>query len=526
MAGGKETPRQKMIGMMYLVLTALLALNVSSAVLEKFAILNTTLEAMIKEVGVTNGYKLAGIKNTKSEKPEVLQAVAKAEQVRKMTQKTLTTLDSIKKVLSTDYEGLPLVGAELVGNTNLAEEKMLDEQSTLAPAYEKILTDYHGNLQEISKMKFPPLTKKAVDFPELKNENGKVEHADLNFIDFSFEGTPTMPAITSITQMQTQILEYEGLVLDSLNDVAQGQLIKFDKVVPMVIGPTVVAAGAKYEGRMFMAGASSGATPEMYRDGTPLSVLPDPETGIKMAKVEFTASAGKKSFLAVIKTAGQDPFSREIKYDVILPTIRVTTGNRPTLYMNCGNFVNFEVPALGASYNPTFSAKGATLKNGDKIGKVVIVPKQRKVFVTVINGGTSIGTEEFDVKQIPKPRYEAKDNSGKLIDLKKGVRSSGLSQVRVSAESDENFKEEVPKDARYRIRKMEVTWVRGINPVAPPMTVTSELVNLNSWRGSGFRGGDRIVVDIKEVTRRTYLDEEEKVDVLPGTNIISIPIDN
>ena len=36
MAGGKETPRQKMIGMMYLVLTALLALNVSKTILDAF----------------------------------------------------------------------------------------------------------------------------------------------------------------------------------------------------------------------------------------------------------------------------------------------------------------------------------------------------------------------------------------------------------------------------------------------------------------------------------------------------------
>ncbi|MBL7944309.1 MAG: gliding motility protein GldM, partial [Flavobacteriales bacterium] len=36
MAGGKETPRQKMIGMMYLVLTALLALNVSKEILDAF----------------------------------------------------------------------------------------------------------------------------------------------------------------------------------------------------------------------------------------------------------------------------------------------------------------------------------------------------------------------------------------------------------------------------------------------------------------------------------------------------------
>ena len=47
MAGGKETPRQKMIGMMYLVLTALLALQVSNAVLEKFAIINETLNGLI-----------------------------------------------------------------------------------------------------------------------------------------------------------------------------------------------------------------------------------------------------------------------------------------------------------------------------------------------------------------------------------------------------------------------------------------------------------------------------------------------
>ena len=46
MAGGKETPRQKMIGMMYLVLTALLALQVSNAVLEKFAIIYETLEEL------------------------------------------------------------------------------------------------------------------------------------------------------------------------------------------------------------------------------------------------------------------------------------------------------------------------------------------------------------------------------------------------------------------------------------------------------------------------------------------------
>ena len=49
MAGGKETPRQKMIGMMYLVLTALLALNVSKDILDAFAIIDEGIEKKYAE---------------------------------------------------------------------------------------------------------------------------------------------------------------------------------------------------------------------------------------------------------------------------------------------------------------------------------------------------------------------------------------------------------------------------------------------------------------------------------------------
>jgi hypothetical protein len=49
MAGGKETPRQKMIGMMYLVLTALLALNVSKSILDAFI----NIEANIQTGNIT-----------------------------------------------------------------------------------------------------------------------------------------------------------------------------------------------------------------------------------------------------------------------------------------------------------------------------------------------------------------------------------------------------------------------------------------------------------------------------------------
>jgi gliding motility-associated protein GldM len=522
MSGGKETPRQKMIGMMYLVLTALLALNVSSAVLEKFAILNSTLLELIAENLSVNEAKFQAIQRATSDKPVVLEAKDKAQKVHELAKSTMESLDKLKVELSADHSGKPMVGDELVSNTNIAEEKMLNDKSTLGTDYEKTLVDYHAKVEELSGMKFGKLNKKALDFEELKNEKGEVQHADKSFIEFSFEGTPTMAAITSVTQMQTEVLEYEAMALDSLNSIAEGVNIKFDKVVPMVIGPDVVAAGAKYTGRLFMAGAASGVNPEMFRNGAALQVTTDAETGIKMAKIEFSASGeGKQSYKAVINPGGgKDPLERTIEYSVIKPTIRITNGNAPSLYLNCGNFVNIEVPALGASYNPTFTIKGGTIEKGDKPGKVTIVPKERKVAVTVANGGATIGTENFDVKPIPKPRYVARDNQGKEIDLKNGVRGATLAGMRINADAEENFKAEVPKDAVYRIRTMDIILARGTARVEQ-MTATSELVDLNRWKPQ-FRPGDRIIVEIKTVVRNTYTGEQEQIPVVSG--IINIPI--
>lgn len=525
MSGGKETPRQKMIGMMYLVLTALLALNVSNAVLEKFAILNTTLIQLTEEGSLTNEAKVAAILRSTSDNPKVKDAMAKAQQVRDLTKETMKVLEDVKTEITKDHAGVPIVGEELVTNTNVAEEKMLDARKPqLGQGYQKALEDYHTKLESISGIKFPKLAKKAEDYEEFK---GNTTHKDKTFLEFSFENTPTMAAVTSITQMQTEVLEYEGVALDSLNAIAEGVQIKFDKTVPMVLGPTIVAAGAKYTGDMFISAASSGVAPEMFRNGAPLQVSTNPD-GIKMGKVEFVAQASnydangmsKQSFKAEIRIAGKEPLVKVIEYMVAKPVIRVTTGNAPTLYQNCGNTVNIEVPALGSTYNPSFSAKGATIEKGDKPGRVTIIPKERKVSVTVSNGGAVIGTEPFDVKPIPKPRYVARENSGKEVDLKNGVRGAGLTGLRISADADDNFKQEVPKDANYRIKSMEIILARGTTRVAT-INATSELLDLGAWR-SQFRPGDRISVDIKSVIRRTYTGEEEKVDIVGGT--INIPI--
>jgi gliding motility-associated protein GldM len=292
---------------------------------------------------------------------------------------------------------------------------------------------------------------------------------------------------------------------------------------------STVAAGASYEADLFMAASSSALSPTMTVDGKSIVVEDDVLTGLKMGRVKFTASGGaydpktltaRKTFKANI-TLPDTTYSEDVEYFVAKPVIRVTTGNAPTLYMNCGNTVNIDVPALGTSYNPTFSATGGEVIKGDKVGRVTIIPSQRKVNVTVYNAGTTLGSEPFDVKQVPRPRIIAKDNNGRDIDMKNGISIAAATAIRVIADPDDNFKQEVPRDANFRIRNMSVILARGTAQVRE-LTLTSESVDLSSLRAL-MRPGDRLIVEPKSVVRMTFKGTAEPV-TMTGGDVVTIQL--
>jgi gliding motility-associated protein GldM len=530
MASGKETPRQKMIGMMYLVLTALLALQVSNAVLEKFAIINETLSTLIEDGKKKSELTMAAIIDEagKSQSPKVVDAKERAQKVRELTKNTLEYIDALK-LRMLKQSGTDKVNESVINDhSSKVATMMIDPNSKdqEGKKYEKQLNDYVKQISELSGIKeFDKLAKPPKEIPLFASDD---DHVRKDYLTFTFENTPVIAALASVTQTETKILEYEARALDKLREDAGADRISFDQFVPMVRAKSsVVAAGAKYEAEMFLTGSSTAILPEFYKDGAKLNVVED-KTGVKMGKVEFIASGGnyvqgfaKKSFKAEIKMNDR-VFTENIEYEVAQPTIRVTTGNAPTLYMNCGNTVFIEVPALGTSYNPAFSAGGAAeIIKGDKPGRVTIIPKQRKISVAVSNAGTAIGSQGFDVKNVPDPRYVAYVGNNP-VDLRQGIRANQVGALRIVAEPESNFKEEVPKDARYRIKRAEVILGRGTAGVQR-MNATNENPDLRAW-SSQARPGDRIIIDIKDVSRRTYKDEEEKVVPKGSSGIIQIPI--
>jgi hypothetical protein len=112
--------------------------------------------------------------------------------------------------------------------------------------------------------------------------------------------------------------------------------------------------------------------------------------------------------------------------------------------------------------------------------------------------------------ELPHFAPSKKDQNGRDIDPKNGIKIAGLAQIRVSVDPDESFKENVPKDAIYRIRNMEVSLRRGQNYVATK-TVSSEIVDLSDWKNT-MRPGDMLVCNIKTVIRKTFLNQDDRVD--------------
>ena len=117
MAGGKETPRQKMIGMMYLVLTALLALNVSKSILDAFVAIEENIQVANENEFARGQEKYFDLREVSQDKtqPDLQKKAAKlmetVEKIDKITAERIKLIDDIKiEILSACGEDVTTVG--------------------------------------------------------------------------------------------------------------------------------------------------------------------------------------------------------------------------------------------------------------------------------------------------------------------------------------------------------------------------------------------------------------------------------
>ncbi|MCS7005239.1 MAG: gliding motility protein GldM [Cytophagales bacterium] len=541
MAGGKLTPRQAMINMMYLVLTALLALQVSNSVLDKFIFIDQSLQHSYKLMMDANDRQIGGIKmvvEKNGNRPEDVAVLKAAEEVKKLTKELETYIGDVREEIVKRTGGRTEDG-KLVGAKDYDKQMAYTlgpEGSKSGEAYtmKRKIEEYIANLERIAAsvkmakdttvLKLDPMTLDAKDMPEFAKDQ---DQRNKDWAYLNFDHTPTVACMAVISQIQNEIAQREQKTIEYLASKIGAKDIKFDRVFAVVSPRSrIVAAGTEYEAEMFIAASSSGIVPRMTSSVGPVKV----EDG--KGKIKFIASGSnydadgneRKQWTGsiTISTAfGDTTFQVKEEYIVAKPVIQVQAAAVSALYLNCGNELNIQVPALGSAYDPKFTADGAEVIQGAKKGVITVVPNKAEVAISVYSSGNLLGVEKFKVKKIPDPTAIAR-NGNKEIDLKNGVSLAQIPRsINILMKPDASFAEFLPKDARYKATEWEITLARGKRAISTKK-VTSDEVNITDMAAQA-KEGDRFVIEIKSVKRMNFKNAVEDVKSF-NNPIINIPI--
>mmetsp|Transcript_10277 Transcript_10277/g.23737 ORF Transcript_10277/g.23737 Transcript_10277/m.23737 type:complete len:528 (+) Transcript_10277:2200-3783(+) len=526
MAGDKLSARQKMIGMMYLVLTALLALQVSSSILEKFIFINQSLQQSVDIKVKENKRTLERLQTTVREmgnREHDVKILNAALDVRKQTKYVIGYIGDLKAKL------VALTGGE---NEETGYPKGLKNDSVVARLMinhakghelKKLLNDYMYYLTQTTGKKYASIALDAKDIDLFRNDPNQV-HKD--FTTLNFEKTPLGAALATLSQFSSEVVHAETKALAELARRIGDEDVRFDNLTPLVKPQSnIVAAGTKYKADLFLAASSSGIDPEMAINGTAIPV----NEGV--GKIEFRASPGdyneeglaKKTFQATIKlnlpgnkvsTLGGD-----ITYFVAKPIVQIQSAAVQALYLNCGNELNIQVPSLGTEYNPRFTATGADVVVGNRKGFVTVIPKAAEVKLHVYSNDHLLDTQVFRVRKIPKPEI-CITSQGRTVNERQGMPVPGPRSLEARVVADESFKTFLPNDARYRVAAWEISLARGSRAIKTKR-VNRQDVRLNDF-ASLARAGDRLVIEIKKVERLNFRGAVEAVRV--GTIVHTIPL--
>jgi len=215
MAGGKLTPRQKMINLMYLVFIAMLALNMSKEVLTAFGNFNDKFTESNKLTEEANNNLLSALNTKASDEPaKYAESAKKAKEVNQISKDFVAFLETVKAEVTE--------GIEPDENGKLPFEAMdkstIDEKWFAGDGYSprgtEIVTKIDKYVADIKKVlgtdvKYIPFIKeieKKFSTADITNREG----VKVKFLDYKTKGFPAVSTLTFLTAMQNDVKNTEA----------------------------------------------------------------------------------------------------------------------------------------------------------------------------------------------------------------------------------------------------------------------------------------------------------------------------
>jgi len=459
MGGGKETPRQKMIGMMYLVLTALLAMNVSKQILKGYVTVNESMVRSKENLSENNKRTFESFERTINGNPAAKAYFEKAKDAQVGINEVVKYLENLKKIVVEQTEG--------IGQGDTAQLKYMQKQDDYdMPTHVLIGSDaatpenkpnsalelrgkmdalYGKLVGMVDDMQKNPKTKLLDDdYNGLKKKFLSIKPVDsgaeedgikMTWHVENFYHLPLAAVVCNLNKMQADLKNVEAEMLQVFSGASGKLAIKFDRLTAKVIAPSsYIQAGQPYKADIFLAASSSAMTADMMQvligadsasgqGGSPVNI----EGG--MGKYEVgTGGQGEQTYKGIIKFKKPDgtfdnyPF--QASYMVAAPAVAVAADKMNVLYIGVDNPIS--VSAAGVS--PTdlqvaFNGCGAT-KTGGQGGKFIVKATSPGTLTINVSAKTKDGVKpqgppiKFRVKKIPDPVTKVGGQSGN-VDMKK-----------------------------------------------------------------------------------------------------------
>lgn len=417
MAGGKQTPRQKMINLMYLVFIAMMALNMSKEVLTAFGLIDESLTEANESFLKKNSDAVNNLKQKAKDSPEQFgEAGELAASMASLTDAYFQYLGALKSDLKStvddpkDYESMD--------KTNYLDERFVSSGKLTEDGQEFMnqMKTYHDGMLALlnDNPKYYEITNAIT-----KKFNGKdivdTEGVTKKYIDYHFVGYPLVSSITKLSAIQNDIKVYENELLSLLLAGELIQIASMDNYTTLL----KMERGAYYQGDKFDGSIVLGRTDKSTRpnkvdltlDGRKLS---ESEYEIKEGRVVLNVNAGQAGDRVIagklIFNQGDEPIEVLVNqtFSVIpKPNQAIVSADKMNVvYRGIKNPITVSMPGV-PSNKINASSSQATLSKvtGTSYEVTPTTGNELKINVTGEIDGERISSPPvtFRIKNLPRP---------------------------------------------------------------------------------------------------------------------------
>ncbi len=420
MAGGKETPRQRMIGILYLVLLGLIALNVPDSLLDSFKNIADSLTASKAnvQVGINTTIKAFENSKLKDQKERATPIYERALKARNLSDAFDKYVDSIKADMIAKGGGIEPSTNDYHSRDDLdisyrlmIKEKKDGEAYRLHKRIDALREGLLSTLKDDRERAGINLPIRA-DEPRVVSGQPKKDWETATF----GEGIPMTAVMTALVKIQSDAKNAENEIIKKILIEADQTTVNLDKFEAVSVAPTsYVLVGQPYTADVFLTAYDSQKSPNITVNGSSIPV--------SQGKGKYTGSTSTEGLHTWTGTISFKDNNGDIKtyqtqpqtYFVAKPSAVVSADKMNVMYIGLPNPVSISAPGANLK-DLAVSMTGGRIEGGDG-HYVATVTSAGEAIVTVSGqmgkGKTMVlGSTKFRVKRVPDPKAVFAGKSG------------------------------------------------------------------------------------------------------------------